>query len=225
MDDMIRTSALAVFCGAMLLTAQVSYANPIEAADWVHFNGSFGTLGGGAFRVHDVTDSGVADFLTFCVQVSQHVDYSHNFLVGSITNYADDTAGPDPLESETTWIMSNFSRGLLGAYSSNDIQWSIWMLEDEKSANWGNSAALINLAHLAVLGGWSNDGVSVLNLFYPNDTPAQDQIVYVPPPVTTTAVVPEPATVVLLCTGVMGLVRRRRRERFMVSRALSNRTP
>jgi hypothetical protein len=132
MDEVMRQTILAVFCGAMLSTAQLSYANPIEAGDWVHFNGSVGSLGGGAFTVHDVTDSGVADFLAFCVQVSQHIDYSHNFLVGSITNYADDAAGPDPLEGETTWIMSNFSRGLLDAYSPNDIQWSIWMFEGEK---------------------------------------------------------------------------------------------
>jgi hypothetical protein len=210
---MMRAFIRAVLCGAVLLTAHVVNASPIEADDWVHFNGSFGTLGGGAFRVDDITDAAVPDFLTFCVQVSQHIDYSHDFRVGSITDYADDAGGPDPLATETAWLMSSFSRGLLGAYSSNDIQWSIWQLEGEQIANWGNSAALINLAHLAVLGGWSNDGVKVLNLFAANGSPAQDQIVYMPPTVTITAV-PEPATLVLLSTGAMALVRRRRRERM-----------
>jgi hypothetical protein len=207
--EMMRTFIRTVLCGAVLLAAHVANANPIEAGDWVHFNGSDGTLGGGAFTVDDITDAAVPDFLTFCVQVSQHIDYSHDFRVGSITDYADDAGGPDPLSTETAWLMSSFSRGLLGAYSSNDIQWSIWQLEGEQIANWGNSATLINLAHLAVLGGWSNDGVKVLNLFAANGSPAQDQIVYVPPTVTITAV-PEPATLVLLGTGVTALVRRRR---------------
>src|SRR5258706_10787087 len=167
-DDMMRRFIGTVLYGAVLLTAHAANANPIEVGDWVHFNGSFGTLGGGAFRVDDLTDAAVPDFLTFCVQVSQHIDYSHDFRVGSITDYADDAGGPDPLSTETAWLMSSFSRGLLSAYSSNDIQWSIWQLEGEEFANWGNSAALINLAHLAVLGGWSNDGVQVLNLFASN---------------------------------------------------------
>ena len=51
MSVFIRTLA----CAGMLLIAQRSSANPIEAGDWVHFNGSLGTLGGGAFKIHDLT--------------------------------------------------------------------------------------------------------------------------------------------------------------------------
>jgi hypothetical protein len=178
---MIRNLVRAVVCVAAVSSAQTAFASPIEAGDWIHFNGSQGTLGGGAFNVHDVTDSTVADFLTFCIQETQYIDYSHDFRVGSISNYADDAAGPDYLDTGTAWIMSAFSRGLLGGFTSNDIQWSIWKLEGEQNTNWGNSAALISLAQGAVLGGWTNDGVQVLNLFWADGTKAQDQLVYQPP--------------------------------------------
>src|SRR5688572_29734802 len=160
---MIRSIARTVVCAAMLACAHGAQASPVEIGDWVRFQGSLGTNGGGAFLVDDVSDPTVEDFLTFCVQYSQHINYSSNFRVGSITDYADDVAGNDPISGETAWLMSNYIRGLLGGYSSSDIQWAIWKLEGERFTNWGNSAALIALAHAAVVDGWTNDGVHVLN--------------------------------------------------------------
>jgi hypothetical protein len=204
---MIQRLVRAVVCAAAVCSAQAAFASPIEVGDWIHFTGSQGTLGGGAFTVHDVSDPTVDDFLTFCIQETQYIDYSSNFRVGSISNYADDASGPDYLDQETAWIMSNFSRGLLGSYSSNDIQWAIWKQEGEQSTDWGKSAMLIGLAHTAVLNGWTNDGVKVLNLFWADGTKAQDQVIFAPTPV------PEPATMVLVGGGISALVAARRRRR------------
>jgi hypothetical protein len=206
LPGMIRSVARAIVCAALLTCAQRADANSVAVGDWVHFNGSLGSIGGGAFIVDDVTDPTVADFLTFCVQYSQHINYSSNFRVGGITDYADDVAGNDPISGETAWIMSNYVRGLLSGYSSNDIQWAIWKLEGERSTHWGNSAPLIALAHSAVVDGWTNDGVHVLNLFWSNGQLAQDQLVYMP-----VAAVPEPATLFLVGGGALvALVARRR---------------
>ncbi len=212
---MVHNVSRVLLCLVVLCSAPAAYASQVEVGDLVRFKGSAGTLGGGAFTLDDVTDPTVVDFLSFCAQVTQHINYSDNFRVGSITDYADDAAGNDVIASETTWLMSNFSRGLLGGYGSDDIQWAIWQLEGEKATNWGNSAALIALAQVAVAGGWSNDGVKVLNLFFANGTKAQDQLVYMPDELTlrTTAEVPEPGTLALVGGGVIAAVVARRRRR------------
>ena len=188
----------------------------MEAGDWVRFTGSSGTLGGGGFLIDDVTDPAVADFITFCLQVTQYVSYSGQFRVGSITDYADDLAGDDPISGQTAWIMSSFSRGQLAGFSVDDIQWSIWKFEGERNTHWGQSAALMALADAAILSGWSNDGVRVLNMFWANGNRAQDQLVYLPfnqriqEDILPT---PEPSTWLLVGTGAAAVVFGRRRRR------------
>jgi hypothetical protein len=194
-------------------SARPAYAAPVEVGDLVQFRSSLGTLGGGAFVVDNLSDASVPDFITFCIQYSQHINYSSPFRVGSITNYADDAGGPDPIATETAWIMSNYSRGLLTAYSVDDLQWAIWRLEGERTGSWGAAQAVINLATTAVAGGWANDGVDVVNLFWANGTPAQDQLVYTPKPPGDVHSVPEPGTLMLLGSGIaLGIAARRRRK-------------
>ena len=199
----------------VLLAATTSSADPVSVGDFVHFVGSDGTLGGGAFRIDNAADGIGVDFLTFCVQMTQHVDYSSAFRVGSITNYADDAGGPDYISNETAWIFSNFRAGALSTFSSDEIQASIWILEDEWTTNIGQSATLISLAYASVAAGWVNDGVGVLNLFYADGRQAQDQLTLNPPtqglaPPPTPS--PEPATLTLLGIGAVVLARKRRQQ-------------
>src|SRR6266513_5042115 len=158
----MRKSFQAIVFLVLVLAARTSYADPISVGDIIHLTGSSGTLGGGAFSIDNAANGPGVDFLTFCVQMSQHVDYTNPFRVGSITGYADDAGGRDYIAPETAWIFSNFRSGTLNTYSSDEIQASIWILEDEWTTNIGQSANLISLARGRVAAGWVNDGVGVL---------------------------------------------------------------
>jgi len=220
----MRLRALTVlFAFTLTISAAPASADSISVGDEVKFLGSYGSLGGGAFRLDNLATGLGEDFLTFCLQMTQHIDYSNTFVVGGITGSADDQPVADPISNETAWIYANFRQGLLGGYSSNEIQAAIWFLEDEWTNNSGNSATLRLLAANAVAGGWTNGGVQVINLFYRDGRRAQDQLTYSDFQIQ--AEVPEPASALLFASGLAGLAALiRRRKRAAQSAGTSDRT-
>ena len=138
-------------------------AAPIAIGDQLRFMHTNGTLGGGTFHIDDITNGVGEDLVTFCLQRTQHINYTSLFTVGGISDYADDAAGPDYLSGETKWIYTAFLAGQLGAYQPDVIQGAIWTLEGEWNTVVGNSPALIEAARLAVLGGFTGERVKVLN--------------------------------------------------------------
>jgi hypothetical protein len=203
----MRIARLLVLLPLLFLAPAAAQAGPIVAGDSVVLTDGPGNTGGGEFHM---SVNGAQAFITFCLQRTQFIAFGQPFVVGSVTNYADDPGGNDPISSQTAWLYSSMRNGTLAGYShtqtaANYLQNAIWYFENEITLTAAQIAAngFIGAANAAVAGGFSGIGnVRVVNLFYQNGTPAQDQLVLQ---------VPGPGTLALVMSGVVALAFLRRR--------------
>jgi hypothetical protein len=120
-----------------------------------------GSLGGGTFSIDGPDAGNVVDFLTFCLEINEFINYGATYFVDLQLEARDGGLGggtPDPLDSRTAYLYFLFAQGWLPGFDLNNVdhidglQLAIWRIEQEaefdnnRYERWGTNTKITDNA-------------------------------------------------------------------------------